>query len=168
MEFFNNLANATFDFAAIGAWFSELWTNLLAHADILSLTTVLDGYVAMLPAAATAGILLALALIVAFFGKKLLGVMKFLLCFVAGYALGVYYLAAPVQSIFEAIPSWAVGLAVGVVAALLCSLVYFLAYVLAAGGSVYLILMGGYYLPEELVTVVKGNMVIDPYRSPSP
>lgn len=160
MEFINNLINAKFDFAAIGVWFSELYASVTAHDGIASLISTAEGYINMVPAAAVAGILLVLSLIMAFFGKKLLGFMKFVTCFGVGYALGVYYLTAPIQGAFASIPSWVIGLVVGAVAALLCVLIYFLAYVVGFGYSVYLVLMGGYYLPETITSFTKGNWIV--------
>lgn len=159
-DFFANLMNASFDLAAIGAWISELYNSVVAHADIAAIIDTATSYVQMLHPALTAGIYILLSLLVVFFGKKLLGVMKFFGFFAVGYGLGVFYLHAPIQTVLADVPSWVIGLVVGAVAALLCALLYLLTYLLGSTYVFYLILLTGAYLPEAIAAVFKGNMVI--------
>ena len=160
MDIINTLLYPTFDLAAVGTWVGDLYNSVLAHAEIASLKELVDGYLAMLSPALLAGIYLVLSLIVAFAGKKLLGVMKFLGFFVVGYCLGVYYLMEPIQSVLPDIPSWAIGVVVGAVAALLCALLYFLVYFVGSAFIIHVILFTGTLLPESIATTFTGNFAV--------
>ncbi len=155
----DGLINAEYDFKAIGEWFKSVYETISTNADISGLWASFTSILNMLPLIATGAIFLVLSLVEVFFGKKLLGIQKFLLCFAVGYTASVAYLAPLLPEGFT-IPSWIIGVVVGAVAALLFKLIYFLAYIVAAGYSVYIICMGGFYLPEAVAPMVKGNMVI--------
>ncbi len=155
----NGLINAEYDFSAIGDWIKSTYDFITANATVSNLWDALMSYVALVPAIAVSGVLLVLSLIQVFFGKKLLGLQKFLGCFVAGFALSVVYLVDFIPETIQISPL-IVGLVVGIVAALLCKLVYFLAYIGVAGYAAYAVCMGGYYLPEAVTAITKGNMVV--------
>lgn len=79
---------------------------------------------------------MALALVELFFGAKLLPVQKFLFFLAIGFGLGTYYVA-PLLDQFMIWPHWIMGLVVGVVAAVLFKLEYFLFYIVAIAYSAY-------------------------------
>lgn len=107
-------------------------------------------------------ILAVLSLVEVFAGKKLLGLQKILGCFVVGFACGATFLA-PVVATLVAIDAWIVGLVVGVVAALLCKPVYFIAYVVAAVAAPFYVCMSGLipvaFLQNWIVALVIGVVV---------
>lgn len=155
-----NIINADHDFASLGSQISEWYDGLKAEETISGLLGKADSAIAsVLPAAAIAGIVLAFSLLLAFFGKKTLGLQKFIGCLIIGAACGVYYVAPWVNTMFT-LDAWIVGLIVGVVAALLCKLVYVIGYAVIPGYATYLVLVGGYYLPEAVTSVTKGNWII--------
>lgn len=152
--------NATFDFSALWQWISSLFQSMIAHPTVDGYITLAEGYIAMLPALIVPGALLVLSLIQAFFGKKLLGLQKFIVCFAAGFLCGAVIVHPMIAEFIQGISAEILGVIVGVVFGLLCKPVYFISYVLVAGYSAYLVLMGGYYLPETVTAMTKGNMVI--------
>ena len=155
-----NIINADFDLASLGAKVTEWYDGFKAEATLAGLLETADKAVtSVLPAVAIAGILLALSLVLALFGKKLLGLQKFFGCLIVGFACGVVY-ATPWVNGFFAVDAWIVGLVAGVVAALLGKLVYVLAYAAVPALATYTVLMGGYYLPESVTAVTKGNLVV--------
>ena len=148
--FFEKVA-AGFSFEEIGAWFKELFGKATAEGGAVETywTTGLDFIKGLLPLAwILPAILMVLSLVQVFAGKKLLGLQKFLGCFVVGYALGALLLT-PVVAEWFTVADWIVGLVIGVIAALLCKPIYFLSYVVAAGYSVYALCMGD-VLPEAV------------------
>jgi len=101
---------------------------------------------------------LVLALIECFAGKRLLGFQKFVACFILGFEYGVLYVS-PMLDDVVAIDHWIAGLVIGLVAALLSKLIYFLAYVGIVGYAVYFIAYTGTYLPAEVAAFVQGNQL---------
>jgi len=160
MEAINNLFNGTVTLESMWAWITGLYDSVKASADVANVLTTIEGYLAVLHPALIAGIFIALSLVVAFFGKKLLGLMKFLACFVIGYGVGVFYLTAPIQTVFADIQPWIIGLVVGFVAALLCAVIYFLVYFVGSAYVLFLLLYGGTVLPEVVSGIFAGNFVV--------
>lgn len=155
-----NLINAEFDFAQLGANIKEWYDGLMATESIVSIFDTVDSAISsVLPAAAIAGILLAFSLIIALFGKRLLGFQKFIGALIVGFVCGAA-LVTPLVAEFVTLEPWIVGLVVGVVAALLSALVYFVGYIVVPGYAVYLVLMGGYYLPTAITDLTKGQWII--------
>lgn len=153
---FNGIINASYTFEDIWSKIKTVYTHVteVSCVDLVdSVKTALSGVVPFM-----AYIIIALALLETFFGKKLIGIQKFVLSFVLGF-LGGAAVVAPVISKLVEIPEWISGLVVGVVAAVLCKIVYWLVYVFAAGYSVYMILLSGAYL-EFITASTKGNQVI--------
>lgn len=157
--FFEKVA-AGFSFEEIGAWFKDLFASVTAEGGPVETywTMGLDFIKGLLPLAwILPAILIALSLVQVFAGKKLLGLQKFLACFVVGYALGAVLLT-PVIAEFVQIADWIVGLVVGVVAALLCKPIYFLSYVAVAGYGVYALCMSD-VLPEAVASFTNNWIV---------
>lgn len=152
--------NATFDFASLWQWITSLFQSMIAHPTVDGYITLAEGYMAMLPALMVPGAFLVLSLILAFFGKKLLGLQKFIVCFGAGFLVGAVIVHPMIANFIQGISAEILGVVIGVVFGLLCKPAYFLAYIGVAGYSAYLVLMGGYYLPETITAMTKGNMTI--------
>ena len=161
MEFLTQLANAELSFQDIGAWFSDVYSQVTVEGGVVESfwNQGLSFVQGLLPLAwIFPAILAVLSLIQVFAGKKLLGLQKLIACFVVGFACGAVFVTPLVEGLGFAIDSWIVGVIVGVVSALICKLVYFLAYVIAAGYGAYLLCMTD-VLPAE-ITVYTKNLVV--------
>lgn len=86
-----------------------------------------------------------LSLIVAFFGKKILGILKFLAIFVTGFIFGAYFIT-PVFADLISVPSWVWGLVIGIVAAVLYRFVYYTLYGVSMVYIVYVLCYTGFTL----------------------
>lgn len=90
--------------------------------------------------------LLALALVEAFLGKKLIGLQKFVACFIFGFIIGtafVYPAIAPFIETITWLSSYIVGAAVGLIFACLCLPIYVVCYAGAIGYLTYSLFMDG-------------------------
>ena len=159
MEFFEKLGAGKIGFSEVGAEAGKIYDQVAAEGGTVAnlwnqgvgyIEGLVSSYLWVIPA-----VLAVLSLIQLMFGKKLLGFQKFVACLVVGFACGVtfvYPLLAQINITF--IPDWVVGLVVGLVAALLSKPIYFLAYVIAAGGATYILCTGG-ILPEAVSSFTK-------------
>lgn len=153
MTFFNSIKDAAYSFTDIFAFFAGLWQEVMTSEGVSGILSIVDtALAAILPFLPF--IYLALGVVVLFFGQRLLGVLRFLAVFFVGFVAGVYYLA-PIITFIPNLPPWVVGLVVGIVAAVLSKLVYFLAYIVCAFYSVYLVCMTGLVVPE-----IAGNYIV--------
>lgn len=153
MSFFEKFAQGSVGFAEIGAEISNVFAKITDPAGTVSslwsdatgwLTSILP-FAWIIPAA-----LALLSLVQMFFGKKLLGVQKFVACLVIGFACGTMFIHPLLADIgITFMPDWVVGLIVGIVSAILFRLIYFLAYILAAGVAGYILCVGN-VLPEAV------------------
>ena len=157
VEFFEKVSTASFGFAEIGAMINGFIANLFASEHFAPLWEMLWGYIGFITPYIPF-ILLAFYAVVALFGKKLFSILRFLAFFVVGFALGVYFLSPLILGVLPAIPTWVIGLVVGIVAAVLSKLLYILTIALAAGYSVYLVCYTA--LIPFLETLTKGNWMI--------
>ena len=154
---FTRLINVEYDLATFIEKFKYIFNSIFKAetSDTTALIAMVKGmigaYMAYLPM-----ILLALCVIEVFFGKKLFGIQKFLLCFFVGFCGGVYFIADAIT--FIALPDYIIGAVVGLVCAILCKLCYWLGYVGTFGYLAYMICFSGAYL--AMVTVyTKGNLI---------
>ena len=156
LQFFVNLKDARWGILGIVDFFKGIFRAVKADADIVALwekgLNAISPVLAYLPY-----ILLALCLVEAFFGKRLLNLQKFLACFIIGFACGVHYLAPFVDKVFV-MPSWITGLVVGLVGAVFCKVIYVLAAAIAAGYATYVIAYTGSVLPT-VTNFTKGNLL---------
>ena len=102
---------------------------------------------------------IALALIVAFAGKRLFSVLRFLAFFSFGFVLGVHFLTPLISVPLPMIPTWVIGLVTGIVAAVLSKLLYFLAYIGVAFYAVYYICLNGTVIPA-IAPFTQGNYIV--------
>jgi hypothetical protein len=153
----NGLINAEHDFTAIGDWIKSVYDFIAADATVSDIWGKITSVFSVLPSVLVTALLLVLSLVEVFRGKRLIGIQKFFGSFVLGFAVSAAYLPGIVG---EAVSPLILGLAVGVIAALLCKLVYFLLYVAVFGLGTYVACLGGYLLPEALVGFTKGNMMM--------
>lgn len=156
VQFFVNLKDARWGVLAIIDFFKGIFGAIKADPDIASLWE--KGLNALSSISAYfVYILLALCLVEAFFGKRLLNLQKFLACFIVGFACGVHYLSPFVDKVFV-MPSWITGLVVGLVCAVFCKIIYIIAVALAAGYGTYVVAFSGSILPS-ISKFTKGNLI---------
>ncbi len=153
---FENIKNGTFKWSS----FTELYTSqsdaFKAEADIAPIWDKITGWLEVV-APYMAYILLAVGLIVALFGKKLLPIAKFLGFFLIGFGAGVLYLSPVVDKVW-AIPSWIVGLVIGVIAAVFCKIFYYLLVALVSGYAMYSVCYTAGVLPA-VTKFTEGNLL---------
>jgi hypothetical protein len=80
----------------------------------------------------------------------MLGVLKFLACFVVGFALGTHLLP-PLLPIEIQLPPWIIGVVVGLIAAVLYRFIYIILYVGIAGYGMYVLAFYGFFLQPNAV-----------------
>jgi len=154
MEFLNKVLAAEYDFGAIGQFFKNLWNGSFT-GKVEALWDSLWGMVSVIHPF-VAYILLALALVELLFGKRLLGVQKFLGAFLLGYAATVVYLV-PVLADLHAVFAdfgWIVGIVVGIIAILLRKVLYMVVYIVAFAYIPYYLVYSG-----ALVASFAENMI---------
>ena len=131
MNFLNKVLAAEYDFSAIGQFFKNLYNGSFTG----KVEALWDKLWGMLPVNETivACILLALAAIELLFGKRLLGLQKFLGAFALGYAGAYVYLVPVLADLVPALADygWIIALVVGVIAILLRKIIYIVAYIAA-------------------------------------
>ncbi len=154
MNFFEMVKNASYGFMDIINGVVGLWADICANQHIVVLRDCITPYLDMV-AAYLPFILLALYAVVAFFGERLFGILRFLSFFATGFILGVYWLSPLVLEIIPTLPTWVIGTVAGIVAAVLSKALYFIALVVVAGYSAYLVSMSGMVLPS-----IAGNYIV--------
>ncbi len=138
LDFLKALKEAEFDFEALKEFVFDLYTSIMfTNPDMIKILSSVCGFMdrisVILPY-----VVIALMLVVALFGKKLLSILKFLTFFVVGFALGVYFIPPLLESIIT-IPGWVSGLVVGILAAVLYRFVYIILYAVSVCYSVYIL-----------------------------
>ena len=103
-------------------------------------------------------LLIALCLMVGLFGRRLSGLIRVVLLFAIGFVASVYWVAPFVQK-YVAIPAIAVGLAVGLLAAVLSRMIYNFVYIGCIGFDVYNICFNALFF-AELTAHTQGNLPI--------
>ena len=98
-----------------------------------------------------------LALVLALFGKRLYGVIKFLGGFAIGFVVGTALLAPMVSFIPEKF-AWIVGLVVGLVVALLIKFLYYVIVIVGVGYGAYFCAFSATYL-TKVFNFTKGNLL---------
>lgn len=153
IAFFKSVADGSFDFSSCRSFFADFLAALKETEAISTpfsrLTGLLEPIATLLPF-----LLLALALLELLFGKKLLGIQKFVACFLVGYAVGSVYVA-PLLAQTLTLPLYLPGLVVGILAAVLFKYIYYAAVAVAAGYSVYILCYRG--IPSDLLRGAEGE-----------
>ena len=156
MAFLNSIMNATLTLKGIFAYLKGLVDTTLANAEVANTLATVKNLLTPVWAYRFFAFM-ALALIVAFFGKRLLGILKFLGGFAAGFIAGVA-LIAPMVSFIPTNFAWIIGLVVGLVAALLNKILYVLIAIVGVGYSAYFCAFTAAILPE-VFNFTKGNLL---------
>ena len=134
LEFFNGLADGSVGFEQIGEIFSNLFSAIAASPTVMY---VWEKLMALPIAPMYPYIMVLLGIGIAFFGKKILPVLKFAAFFVFGFLVGSTFLA-PMLDEFVVMPYWIMGLALGIVTGVFYKLEYVVAYALTFGLGSYL------------------------------
>ena len=157
-EFFVCVKEARFSFNVIWTAIVSLCTSVVSNPDIVEIwggiTSFYDKYSVVFRWVLFAG-----CFVIAFFGKKILSVLKFSFFFVLGFALGVYFLM-PIFPESIVIPAWIVGIIVGIVAAVLYRFLYVGVSVVILGYSAYMLCYHGLYINGPTVDYTTGRALI--------
>ena len=156
-ELFELIKDAAYNFGDIAFLVSEFFNNMMADPHVAVLKDIMWGYISFLEPFLPF-ILIALYAVLACFGKKIFGILRFLAFFVVGFALGVYLLSPLVLSVIPTLPTWIIGVVVGIIAAVLSKLLYVIALAAAVGYSVYLVCFRGEIL-SALTSFTAGNYI---------
>ena len=154
MSFFEIIKNGTYGFESISAFITELCKAAFTNEHIVTMDAwfkgILQPVLAYIPY-----VFIALWAVVWLFGKRLFKLIRFIAFFLAGFVLGIYYLSGPVLTHFPDVPGWAVGLAVGLVLAVLSPILYYALYSVVVVYGTYLLCISGVLLIE-----LKGNYAV--------
>ena len=152
-DFFTSVLNGTFDFNKLVSFFGGLLDQAKANAGIMGIWDSVMGVIGgFLPI-----ILIALGVVELLFGRKFLGLQKFIMSAALGYCIGVLAIAPIINGMFT-LSEMICGAVVAVVAAVLCKQVYAIALFGGVGIFTYVICYAGGLIPVALPTV--GNQVL--------
>lgn len=152
-DFFTSILNGTFDFNGLVGFFGGLLDNAKANEGIMGIWDGFMGAVSgFLPI-----LLIALGALELLYGKKFLGLQKFIMSAAVGYCVGVLAIAPLINEMFP-LSEMICGVVVALVAAVLCKQVYAIALFGGAGIFAYVACFAGGLLPFELPTI--GNQVL--------
>lgn len=146
-QFFTNVREAKFGFDVIWDFIVSLYYAITANPDI---SVIWNGIMSAIEPAR--GIIMTMfvifGVVVAMFGKKMIGSLKFLFFFVVGFALGTHLLAPLIPSEVT-IAAWLIGLIIGVVAGVLYRFLYIMLYSVTVGYGAYIIFYNAFYLSNS-------------------
>ena len=144
VEFFNTVKNAEFSFYGIRDWIVSIYESIVENPDIVNIwNVILDKFNTYLVPISI--ILVAFGLTICFYGQKITGIVKFILFFIIGFAIGVHFLF-PIVPDTVGLKSWVIGLVVAIVAAVLYKYLYYALIAVAVGYSVYRICFTGFFI----------------------
>ncbi len=146
-EFFTCVKEARFSFKCIWEAIVSLYYDITVNPDISAIWEAMMGGIESIYKLVM--MLLAVGcVIIALFGKKMIGFLKFVFFFVIGFALGTHLLT-PVISEAVTIPGWIVGTVIALVSAVLYRFLYIVLYSAVAGYGMYILAYHGFYLQGE-------------------
>ena len=154
MAFFESIKNATLSLVDIFAYLTNMVTGTLENSAIANVLDWVKGLLNPVWAYRFYAFML-LAVILAFFGKRMYGFLKFIAGFFAGFCVGVDVLAPMIPFINEAW-AWIVGIIVGLVAALLIKFLYYVIVIVGVGYGAYWLAYSAAFLPQ-VFNFTKGN-----------
>lgn len=131
VAFFKDFKAGKFDFNYLFDEIRGFRSDVIGDADMGFFRSFIGSLDTVLPF-----IMMAVMLIFAFFGKKILPLCKFIFFFAFGFALGVVCISPLIDKIVD-IPSWISGLILAILAAILYRFLYVVLYALVAFYSVF-------------------------------
>lgn len=153
MAIVNSLMNATITITGILNYLKDMVAKALADTAVAGIFSTVKGL--LNPVWAYRYILLmVLALVVALFGKRMFGLLKFFGGFEAGFVVGVVFLAPKLTFL----PSYVIGAVIGLVVALLMKFLYYVLLVGGVGYGMYYIAFAAPVLPV-VFNFTKGNLL---------
>ena len=143
-EFINCIKEARFTFDVIWQAIVSFFTDVLQSPDV---SAVWNGFLDLIAPVFNIALIcgIVLSLVIALFGKKLIGVIKFLAFFALGFLLGAHYLT-PLLPPEIALPGWIVGIVSALILGVLSRFIYIAVYVASVGYSAYLLTYHGFLL----------------------
>ncbi len=138
--------------------FTSILNSVMNESSIAPFVATCKEYIASLGLAFPI-ILICLCLVVGLFGRRLSDTIRFLLLFAIGFVASVHWVAPFIQGFVPAIPAYAIGLAVGIFAAVMSRFIYNVAYVGVIGFDTYNICFNALFL-VELTAYTKGNLAV--------
>lgn len=141
VEFLYRLVTADFSFPEMTGGIGWLVSDISASPHINAwwggIKSAFAGIEAVIPF-----IILALALVILFVGKRLFLFIRCLAFFVFGFVIGVYLLAPYVLVVIPTLPTWFIGLIIGIVSAVLSRLLYIVLYAFVPGYVMFALFSG--------------------------
>ena len=153
MAIVNSLMNATITITGILNYLKDLVAKTLAETAVAGVLDTVKGLLNPVWAYRYI-VLMVLALVVALFGKRMFGLLKFLGGFFAGFCVGVVFLAPKLTFL----PSYVTGAVIGLVVALLMKFLYYVIVVAGVGYSAYYVAFSAAVLPA-VFNFTKGNLL---------
>ncbi len=137
------IINPTFGFPEIFAAIGEFFVAFSVNPSVNALwSSILTSVGTALPYVHI--VTFAFCVIVAFFGKKIFSLLRFLFFLFIGYAVGVVLVSPVLIEIMPTLPDWAVGVIIGFISAIVSKFLYFIAVAAVVGYSAYLAFFGGF------------------------
>ncbi len=157
VAFWNSFKSAEYSFRDVFLYFRSIVDEIAANPNISS---IWDGFLsAIAPLYKTIMTLAVLScILIAFFGKKIKGLLTFLFFSNLGFAVGTHFLG-PLIPEAVAIPDWVVGIVVALLTAVLHRFLYYAMYALAAGYTVYILSYNVFYLVNGITFSVARAIV---------
>ena len=143
-EFVSCVKEARFTFDVVWQWISSVFKDIAADPDVLAIWNGLMRAVTPIHIFFVT-LLIGFCLVSAFFGKKIIGVIKFCAFFVAGFGIGAHFLS-PLLPPQINIPSWIIGLVFALIVAVLSRFLYLLLYSVIFGYGTYVLVFYGFFL----------------------
>lgn len=134
--------------------FTEILDAVLAEPSIAPFKASYDAFIASIQSFLPY-VLIALCLLVGLFGKRLFGVIRVLIMFAVGFIASVYWCAPIVITLVPSLPAYVVGIAFGILLAVLSRMIYDIVFAAVIGFDVYNICFNALFLVE--VTAMTQN-----------
>ena len=143
-EFMVSVRDARFGFGVIAAALATLYNSIIQNPNMIAIWSGLNGFYHS-ASWLFRWLLFLGALLIVFFGKKMMGAVKFSFFFVIGFTLGAHFLT-PIFPEALNIPAWLVGAVIGIVSGVLYRILYYVLFSVAIGYGTYILVYNGFYL----------------------
>ena len=148
-EFITCVKEARFTFSVIWEAIVSLFNEVVTNPDV---STLWSGFLGAIESIYSIVLVacVALSLVVAFFGRKIYGAIKFVLFFAIGFLLGAHLLTPLLPPEID-LPSWIVGVVLALILSVLSKFIYIVFYIVAGGYSAYVLAYHGLFLSADSV-----------------
>ena len=138
--------------------FTSILNSVLSEPSIAPYYDICKGYIGSLGIAFPL-IVICLCFVVGLYGRRLSDILRFVLLFAVGFVASVYWVAPIVKGFVPVIPAYAIGLAVGIFAAVMSRFIYNVVYIGVIGFDTYNICFNAIFL-VEITSMTKGNLAV--------